>query len=205
MASGETFAERLAFGQIGERQMEEWLLRRGALIIPIGKNDPTPYKGPRVREQDDELISPDILAATQGKPEWYEVKTKTHFTWRRLTGCWETGIDLDKFKHYLRVQERSKWPVWLVFLHKSSTPSNGDLAAGCPPVCPVGLFGQLVEELARSISHKCEPNEIFTEGGVFWHHDDLIFLATLEEFSQAGGAEMAERSSGDMPLGDGWD
>jgi N6-adenosine-specific RNA methylase IME4 len=104
--------------------------------------------------------------------------------WYRIKQIWETGIDRHHYQEYRRVQELSGIPVWLLFLHQVSTPSAADRQfASCPHASPVGLFGDTLTNLIGNESH--ESNKHGRYGMVYWAHESLKRIATIDEVKQS--------------------
>ncbi len=115
----------------------------------------------------------------QGRAIWFEAKHKTCFSWYRLQQRWVTGIDLRHYREYQEVAVRTALPVWLMFWHPMAEPSQGDRSGGCPVSCPTGLFGNDLQNLQNSESHRSDRHG--HSGMVYWARDALRLLATKEE------------------------
>ncbi|MBO0799789.1 MAG: hypothetical protein J2P31_13290, partial [Blastocatellia bacterium] len=139
--------------------------------------------GPRLFTPEMELVMPDLLVWKNGTTFWIEAKTKGHFTWYRQNGTWQTGIDRHHYDDYLQVWRNfdKSWEVWLLFLHETATPSVADQQAGCPPRCPVGLFGNRISFLQNHIDHF--GPRWGRHGMVYWRLEDLQLLASLEDIA----------------------
>jgi hypothetical protein len=186
------FRESLNMGVAGESVIAQWLKRRGYIITPAYEKIIDDYKGPAVYLPDgDTLVSPDMFCMKVRDRATYamyiEAKTKTRFSWFRIKRRWETGIDQRHFEDYQRVQQETKLPVHLLFLHTCNVPSVSDLKYGCPSECPTGLFyGRLdvLTPLARHGTSKTVKNgATIEEPMVYWGLDDLRLRATLEEIN----------------------
>jgi len=185
--SNAEFQKQLAFGQQAETAIAKWVMRRGSLVLPIYDIEYDTGKGPRLFDRDGEYIAPDLLVINKHKQVlWIEAKHKTVFTWHRISKppCWTTGIDRNHYQGYLRIQNRIDWPVWLLFLHRSSQPDARDLTHGCPESCPVGLFGDTLERLAKCVNH--ESPKWGRYGMVYWSAASLKELGPLSEFEEDG-------------------
>lgn len=180
-----SFRESLAFGRVGEQQVAAWLVeRQGRTVLPVGDKHAMPYRGPRITGPEREEISPDILVVHEGELSWIEVKRKTRFSWHGISLAWVTGIDIEVYEQYQAVQERFSWPVWLLFLQEQSTPSHEDLnSRGCPESCPTGLFGGVLSELSKHENHRSD--QYGRSGMVYWEHETLMQLASLEDVRAA--------------------
>ncbi len=168
------FQRTLAMGKTGEGIIANWLRGRGFNVLPVYEKEQQEYKGPALYSIDGPLIAPDMLAFKRtGKTFWIEAKTKSAFTWYRLTSQWCTGIDLRHYEDYLRVQSLSPWPVWLLFLHYPGQAKDSPLG------CPTGLFGGTIEYLSRNENHR-SPNW-GRSGMVYWSSDTLHKIAELAD------------------------
>lgn len=183
------FGYCLRQGQIGESLIARWLMDRGNSISPVYEKQIDSGKGPQFFCHNGSFAAPDLLvfpAVTRGGVNllWAEAKHKTVFSWYRNGRpgpYWCTGIDLHHYRDYLAVQKRSRVPVWLFFLHVSSMPSADDLARGCPPTCPTGLFANSLDRLETCISHTSERHG--RHGMVYWRESDLRRFASYEEIA----------------------
>ena len=171
-----SFAQSLEAGQIGEGLIARWLIRRGSSVLPAYQIEIQHGKGPRFFTPDGVFVSPDLLVFSGEKVTWIEAKTKSAFTWHRISRTWQTGIDLRHWHDYVKVDMLSNWPVWLMFLQRPG------VAKDTPPgmVCPAGLFGNEVSRLVGSVHHEHEGHG--PSGMVYWTDDALKKLADISEF-----------------------
>lgn len=162
-------------GKAGEGRISKWLNGRGYGVLPVYEIEGTEFKGPTVYVLDARFVAPDLLAfrKNDGSVRWVEAKTKSVFTWHRLTRRWTTGIDLKHYKDYLCLAEVSPWPIWLFFLHTQSRANE------YPYQCPVGLFGGELGYLSRNENH--QHNNWGRSGMVYWAHEKLKLIASLED------------------------
>jgi hypothetical protein len=138
-----------------------------------------------------------MLVFTSAGIVWIEAKHKTRFTWHRNTHRWTTGIDLRHYGEYFAVEKRTKLPVWLMFFHRDSSPSAADIAQGCPPECPTGLFGGKLFDLVLSENHRAKHFDSSrvgyvghgNSGMVYWAPESLRLLATCEEVYAAEASQ----------------
>jgi hypothetical protein len=175
-----TFERQLATGQIGESIIARWCMSRGAVVVPIYEKEISSGKGPRVYSAERMYVAPDmlILPKDNGSPIWVEAKHKSVFSWHRATDRWCTGIDLHHYLEYMRLEADKGKPVWLLFLHRSETPDDRDMPF-CPARCPVGLFGAALTYLMLNENHRSHRHG--NHGMVYWSHEHLRLLATLDE------------------------
>lgn len=143
-------------------------MQRGYLVLPAYEIERPQYKGPRVFSASGNLVSPDLLVFKPGKVLWIEAKNKAAFTWYRIGGCYQDGIDKHHWEDYLKLRGRIDWPVWLLFLH-----SPGRVAKDNPhgKIPPAGLFGGEILYL-----RECNPRPSDKHGKygmVYWNITDL--------------------------------
>ncbi len=168
-------------GRIGESQIGRWLNARGNCVLPVYEIEIPHGKGPRFHTPAGTFIAPDFFIIPS--MTWVEAKHKTAFTWHRLTERWTTGIDLRHYENYKRTQEESGRRVWLLFLHRCSTPDAPDIEAGCPPACLTGLFGGGLDYLSENENHRHE--NWGRHGMVYWAEPDLTKFAELSEIDES--------------------
>lgn len=192
-----TFNENLAFGKIAESQIALWLRRaRGWAVLPVYEVEQQTGKGPRFFAPRDELIAPDMIAMRGDRVRWIEAKHKTVFSWWGKGKCFETGIDLHHYEHYQRIASEYPFEVWLLFLHVSDETDTRDIVRwDAPARCPVGLFGGTVPYLSRNESHRDDRHG--PSGMVYWKHNTLRLIATLDEVQSAASAEWARAQARD--------
>ena len=109
---------------------------------------------------------------------WIEAKTKTSFTWHRLSRKWVTGIDLRHYCDYLRLAASSPWPIWILFLHTEPRGAK-DTPAEQVGKSPTGLFGNQLSFLSEHENHR--HSNWGNSGMVYWARDDLRLLARIDE------------------------
>lgn len=179
-----SFEESLARGKIGEAQIATWLRAScGYHVLPVYETEIEKGKGPVLYQQLGlPLIAPDLLAfrsegVNRAQIRWVEAKTKSAFSWHRISKQWVTGIDLHHYEQYQKVAELSPWQVWLLFLHHSGQAKDS------PPGCPTGLFGGELSYLKEHENHR--HTNWGKTGMVYWAHKTLKQLATLEQVSNA--------------------
>ena len=164
-----SFDTQLAVGQLGESQIAMWLRRRGHHVLPVYEKERGQGVGPRIFAADGtRIVAPDMLTFHGHKATWVEAKHKEAFTWHRLTGRWVTGIDLNHYAEYQRLLPLTKWPIWLLFLHR------GGQAKDSPP-SPSGLYGNTLHYLMDHENHTHQNHG--RHGMVYWAERDLKKLA----------------------------
>lgn len=163
-----SFAKQLKFGKIAESYIADYLKDKGYAVLPIYEKEISEGKGPAVFFPDKEVIGTDILAFKGDKVFWIEAKHKTAFSWHRITQRWVTGIDIRHYEDYFLLQDRTRWPVWLLFKH------DGGQAKDSPPDSPRGLFGNNLKKLAMCENHR--HLNWGKSGMVYWAVSNLIRL-----------------------------
>lgn len=170
------FARQLEHGQLGESIIAKWCMARGNSVLPVYEKEIDNGKGPRFFTDVGQFAAPDMFVMPS--MHWIEAKHKTVFSWHRKTQCWCTGIDLNHYADYQRVQEKSTRPVWLLFLHRSNQPDQRDIDGGCPKRCPVGLYGASLDHLTGNENHR--HDNWGRHGMVYWCVESLKLLDTLD-------------------------
>lgn len=177
------FQEQLAIGQAGESAIAQWLRRRGYTVLPVYEKIIDTGKGPHLFLPGESLIAPDLFVFRGSSAYWLEAKHKSAFSWYRIGQRWVTGIDLHHYSQYLRVNESTPWPVWLLFLHR------GGQAKDSPANSPAGLFGNTLDVLAKNESHRSDRHG--KSGMVYWAHSSLKYIASVDEVIQRATYAMA--------------
>jgi len=159
------FIDNLKQGQIGESIIAEWFKSKGYNVLPIYEVEIDSGKGPRLFTPTEQLIATDMFVFNYEKAFWIEAKHKTAFSWHRISGQWVTGIDLKHYEDYCKLQKSTKFPVWLIFLHK------GGQAKDSPVESPKGLFGNDLNYLMQNENHRSDKWGKY--GMVYWAIKDL--------------------------------
>jgi hypothetical protein len=175
-----SFAQKLETGQIGESEIARYLIGRGWQVLPAYQIEQHTGKGPRLFGDYGQLISPDMLIFRGESVQWVEAKTKSAFTWYRIKSKWQTGIDRKHWHHYLKVNMVTPFPTWIMFLHRDGVAKD----TPCGMVSPTGLFGNEIGILERCVDHESENHG--HSGMVYWNHQDLKLIATLEQLQEYG-------------------
>lgn len=196
------FETTLAVGKIGESQIAAWLrVSCNYNVLPVYEKEIHEGKGPVFWLQEGtNLIAPDLLVfkttgSARANIRWIEAKTKSAFSWHRISQKWVTGIDLRHYNDYLKVADRSPWPVWLLFLHLEGRAKDS------PDGSPTGLFGGDLAYLRQHENHR--SMNYGPSGMVYWAHQTLKPLASLAQVRaavQASQARLAEvRAKSEAP------
>lgn len=166
-----TFQQSLAVGKVGESRIAKWFIGRGFSVLPVYEIELHHGKGPRLFAPQGQIIAPDMVVFRANNCFWIEAKHKTAFTLYRKTNTFQTGIDKRHYEDYLKIDDYSPWPVWLLFLHE------GGIAKDSPP-SPAGLFGNALKALRECVDH---PSDLYANGMVYWNIHDLKLLAEITE------------------------
>lgn len=103
-----------------EKRLTEELRARYRVLVtadwPSGNGH-----GPRLEGKDDDgLTMPDAQFFGEERFGWLEIKCKTTFSHFFNMQRDEHGIDLDKYHHYLSIQEETRMPVYLLIAEVAS-------------------------------------------------------------------------------------
>jgi len=177
------FQKQLKFGKVGESRIARWLMSKGYSVLPVYEKELAHGKGPVVYSVEQNLIAPDMLAYRKGKAIWIEAKTKSNFTWHRLSNEWVTGIDLRHYEDYIKIAEKAPWPVWILFLHLNTSGAK-DTPAEQQGKSPVGLFGNDLKLLIENEHHR--HTNWGKSGMVYWSRNALKLIANAEDLIRCG-------------------
>ncbi|MDA1178788.1 MAG: hypothetical protein O2931_08340 [Planctomycetota bacterium] len=170
-----SFEQQLEVGQLGESVIAKFLIRRGWQVLPAYQIEIHSGKGPRLFGTYGQLISPDLLAFTHNKVRWVEAKTKSAFTWHRISQTWQTGIDKRHWLDYRRVNIETPFETWILFLHKDGTAKDTPLGM----TSPTGLFGNKISVLESNVHH--ESDDWGHSGMVYWTRETLRLICPIEK------------------------
>lgn len=173
--AGRNFEEKLKFGKGGEAVIADWIQRSGGSILYIEKGS-RDAKGPRIHQAHSSIVAPDLLALEFG---WIEAKTKSAFTWHRISQSWQTGIDIRLYEHYIEAARLSPIPVYLFFLQLPGRAK--DTPDGM--TCPTGLYGGKLGYLQANEDHRSD--RWGRSGMVYWREDVLKKFAELDDLDLA--------------------
>lgn len=113
-----SFEIKLAFGKEGEHEVGECLMNMNYTILPLYQfNDAI---APQIYTSNTTITSPDLFVSGNGKCFWVEVKTKNR--WIKYFDNTETGCNYRHYQEYLKIQEVTQLPVYLIFNHKEIDP-----------------------------------------------------------------------------------
>lgn len=173
------FQQQLQRGLLAEHHIARWLqTQRGYHILPIYNKQDDNRKGPRFyTASGEQLIAPDILAMRGSTLVWVEAKSKTTFTWHRVSQQWQTGIDYYNYTHYCKVADTVPHAMYVFFLHTETYEPVA--CSGAPTTSPTGLYVQSFDVLRSCVHH------IYPQSGrnrmVYWSIESLKKVAQLSE------------------------
>lgn len=157
-----TFQTDLNTGLAGESEIAKWLRGKGGSVLPVYEKIIDTGKGPQLFSYSNEnLVAPDMIVFTRQRVMWVEAKTKTGFTWYFKGRRWTTGIDERHFLDYVKVRQRTRIPLWVMFLQKGEPTKDAPLDMPNPS----GLFGAEVCALEDRIDHKSQK---WANGMIYW-------------------------------------
>jgi hypothetical protein len=172
------FNDALKFGLGGERIVAEMFKAKGWVVVQVGGQHGA-YQGPRI-----ELplglvqVCPDLIVMNGAKALWIEVKRKSQFAYHRNSKTFVTGVDLHHWKEYLANDLYGSFPMWLFFVHETSSVHS--LPFGESAVRPrPGLYFERVRWMESHKHHEYHnhgANNFGNHGGIFWDVTKLKFV-----------------------------
>lgn len=111
------FKESLAFGEEGEHEVAEYLIKKGVNVLPLYQfeNSHAPY----ILSLTQKVVSPDLICF---KNDSFMVEVKTKNQWVEFEGNRETGLNKTHFDYYKKIRELTGKQVFVIFNHKSKKP-----------------------------------------------------------------------------------
>lgn len=123
--------ESLEFGREGERIVERFLMRGGAMVSPLSQyenHDKAPVLFLQENDAIKKLIHPDLLVFGKKGVLFAEVKRKNRwvgpFNEGRRDRGQETGFDEYQLAHYAAVSDKAGIPLWVFFVHEKQPPTG---------------------------------------------------------------------------------
>lgn len=109
-----SFNDKLNFGKIAEKEIEEYFLDKDYNIIRsydyIGNGD---NKSPKLFNKLLNRVLPDLDISKDGKRFWVECKHYTHTPFNRRYNIFVHGIRKKHYDHYIEVEKRTGCEVFL--------------------------------------------------------------------------------------------
>lgn len=112
------FKENLKFGEEGEKQIAELLIKDGNYILPLYQFDAN--HPPYVLGQTDKYISPDLIVLKNNEIIFIEVKRKNK--WNTFGNMYQTGVDYRKYIQYKELSLKTGIPFNIYFIHETMDP-----------------------------------------------------------------------------------
>lgn len=119
MRSDDDFRANLALGRRWEKAVAGWLQSRGWFLLPVyDYSGEDGNKAPKLHGANGGVVVPDLLAAhPRRNAKWVEVKYRNHAVEFRRDRTIVTGkVPWRHWNHYLRTEQLTGIPVWLVFV-----------------------------------------------------------------------------------------
>lgn len=111
----DSFKEKLAFGEQGEKEIAEILIKKGFYILPLYQfKDKT---APQIIGEYQSITSPDLICFKNKEIIFIEVKSKNK--WVKYKGILETGCNYKLYKDYKKLSLKTKIKLYIVFNHVS--------------------------------------------------------------------------------------
>jgi hypothetical protein len=115
---------------MGDASQKQWALRmakRGYCVLPVYDLEDQDHstKAPMLFDIHGVLVSPDVLLLKLDKKWWHDVKAKSVPTWRRIPPGprWEHGCDMANAEQYLKVQDATGIPMYII-VHEQRSPKD---------------------------------------------------------------------------------
>lgn len=113
------FSECLAFGEDGEHEVANELIKKGVSVMPLYQFEPS--HAPFILTKLEAITSPDLICF-RSMAFMVEVKTKNQ--WVHFDGLTETGLDYKSFKQYQAIEQAASAQVFVFFNHKTQSPTG---------------------------------------------------------------------------------
>lgn len=177
----EEFPNKLSFGKAGEKDVQEYLTRKGFSVMYTGsasQEDPVPSIWLPKDVYPDPLIAPDLFvtqritgASIDPSSFFVEVKRYSSWTWSRDYHEWQTGMSVKNYFHYCKVQELLGYPVSVYFVIEGE-PSKQRPTIPTKP----GVFAAPLHNLEVS-----DKKHQYRSVSIWWSIEEFNLLCTLEE------------------------
>jgi len=169
------FKEALDHGQAGESHIANYLKSKGCTVIPCYEKIMDTGKGPQIFRPNGSLVAPDLWCFSHKNKDFFfaEVKTKTGFSFHRLTRRMTTGIDIRHYNHYIEVLKEFEKEVFMFFLQMGGKVKDTHV------IQPSGLYMGRLSELMHKENHRSE--KWGRSGMVYWSEKDLTKLAEISD------------------------
>lgn len=118
--SEDKFQLNLAYGIEGEREVAEIFIKNGYSILPMFQFKELNSAPKIIKQNNTELISPDLILFKNNKTLFVEVKKKNR--WVKNNNILETGCDYRLYTHYLDIVNNTGINLIMVFNHVNTPP-----------------------------------------------------------------------------------
>lgn len=146
------------------------LQRQGYFVLPsYDYSGDDGNKSPRLQGDVAQYVVPDLDVSRNGKRMWVEVKTKSRPSIGRRSGKPEHGIDGRHLSHYLKVQEITGCPVYVV-VYETAT-------------------GQVLRQSADEIAARGRRSRLGEYAMVYFIRDEMKCLFTIPAQRGMGPAD----------------
>jgi hypothetical protein len=172
MPHDDDFRRNLALGRSWELALGSWLRARKWFLLPAYDfSGADGDKAPKLAGHGERVAVPDLLAFKGDARAWVEVKYRQHAVEYRKLREMRTGLVPRRlWDNYLRTQQITGIPVWMVFVQEQ----EGE------------VVGQSLARLADDVVHtqmyrdRRDPSGVMRPH-VFVPYNSLIRLASLED------------------------
>lgn len=173
VSNAKDFERKLTRGKVEEQKCAAYLKALGYRVLPTTEFSGSGAPMLEAENENESLVMPDLQAFRDGNGAWFEVKWKTEGTWSDKHKRVETGIGLRHYEHYCRIEQETKTPVVIVFVHETEREVRcGTLA-----------------QLADAFSHDYRGDKMSRGGMRFWIWDRIPLWMPLVELSVAIAAQ----------------
>ena len=114
-----SFKDMLSFGEDGEHEVAQILLKNGISVMPLYQFEST--HSPFIIKETNKIIAPDLICF---KNDCFLVEVKTKNQWVEYKGVIETGLDLRLYKHYEEIQKATNKEFFIFFNQKEKEPTG---------------------------------------------------------------------------------
>ena len=115
----ENFKEMLAFGEEGEHEVADFLIKKGVTVLPLYQFEKE--HAPYLISKNGNITSPDLICF---KEDAFMVEVKTKRQWVEYNGRVETGFNMKHYRHYKEIKTMTGKPVYVFFNHKEQEPTG---------------------------------------------------------------------------------
>jgi len=167
----QSFEQALAFGEDGEKQVAEYLLQKGASIIPFYQFDPN--AAPYLLFGGKKYILPDLFCTKNKEAFFVECKRKNR--WVSFKGRVETGFTDRLLQDYKAIQEITGIHIYTCFIMQNKAENKYNDA-----LPPDGLYVLRDLNISGRLWDGTNGRGVFIQPPIYlWECQSLTFI---EEF-----------------------